>query len=123
MNDGGPAWAAHIDPDLPTFDVASIAASLRDDEPDDGPDRPRPFTELGASGLLWLINASVFHPRGFALGLELDADGNAIGWRLHGDGSRPWSFDTNLAETMMDAAWATLNERRPPLQPLERETP
>ena len=53
---------------------------------------PRPFEDLATSGLLWLINASVFHPRGFALALKVK-DGKAIGWSLLGDGSEPWYFE------------------------------
>lgn len=45
-------------------------------------DPGRPFTELMDSGLLWLINASVFHPRGLALAIALDPEGNAAGWSL-----------------------------------------
>lgn len=52
----------------------------------------RPFEELASSGLLWLINASVFHPRGFALALRV-RDGKAVGWSLLGDGREPWHFD------------------------------
>lgn len=51
---------------------------------------PRPFSDLRDSGLLWLINRSVFHPRGFALQLAVNLEtGEIIGWRLSGDGSKP----------------------------------
>lgn len=53
---------------------------------------PQPFAELREGGLLWLINRVVFHPRGFALGLTFDDDGNCLGWDLLGDGSEPWAF-------------------------------
>lgn len=53
---------------------------------------PRPFAELRETGLLWLINRTVFHPHGFALALHVDSDGNATGWELLGDGSEPWTF-------------------------------
>lgn len=52
----------------------------------------RPFAELRDTGLLWLINRVVFHPRGYALGLHFDLDLNCIGWSLLGDGSEPWSM-------------------------------
>jgi hypothetical protein len=55
----------------------------------------RPFEELRESGLLWLINRTVFHPRGFALGLVLDAEGHVTGWTLGGDGAEPWQFKTD----------------------------
>lgn len=51
----------------------------------------RPFEELSDSGLLWLINRTVFHPRGYALALTI-ADGKAVGWSLLGDGTEPWQF-------------------------------
>lgn len=53
----------------------------------------RPFEELRDSGLLWLINVSVLHPRGFALGLAYDEAGAVVGWELLGDGTEPWMFD------------------------------
>lgn len=52
----------------------------------------RPFDELRDSGLLWLINASVFHPRGFALALHYEG-GEAVGWSLVGDGTEPWQYE------------------------------
>jgi hypothetical protein len=36
----------------------------------------RMFAELSPSGLLWLINVSVFHPRGYALAIHME-DGAA----------------------------------------------
>ena len=54
---------------------------------------PRPFSALRDSGLLWLINTSVLHPRGFALALHYDDRGSEpTGWSLIGDGSEPWVF-------------------------------
>lgn len=53
----------------------------------------RPLSELSDTGLLWLINATVFHPRGFALALDMTPDGEVTGWALLGDGSGPWVFD------------------------------
>lgn len=52
----------------------------------------RPLEDLSTSGLLWLINRTVFHPRGYALAVHYD-DGKATGWELLGDGSEPWSYD------------------------------
>lgn len=58
------------------------------------PSTIRPWIELKSSGLLWLLNASVLHPRGFALALVRDPRSREIvGWRLLGDGSEPWRFD------------------------------
>lgn len=40
------------------------------------------FAELRETGLLWLINTSVFHPRGMALAVWLDDKCRARGWKL-----------------------------------------
>lgn len=60
----------------------------------------RPWEELKTTGLLWLINATVFHPRGYALGLFRDSvTGEFVGWVLLGDGTEPWTFsDEGLPE-------------------------
>lgn len=55
-------------------------------------DQARPFEDLRPTGLLWLINTTVFHPRGYALALYLDDDGQALGWSLMGDGTEPWTM-------------------------------
>lgn len=52
----------------------------------------RPFRELSESGLLWLINRTVFHPQGYALGIRIDSEENAVGWELLGDGSEPFVY-------------------------------
>jgi hypothetical protein len=54
---------------------------------------PRPWAELRDTGLLWLINTAVLHPRGYALAIHLD-QGEAIGWSILGDGAEPWQFVT-----------------------------
>jgi hypothetical protein len=53
------------------------------------------WEELRSSGLLWLINAAVLHPRGYALSLA-QLGGTIVGWRLLGDGSEPWQFDRDI---------------------------
>ena len=51
-------------------------------------EQPRPLRDLQTSGLLWLINRVVFHPRGFSLALAVrESDGEVIGWNLLGDGT------------------------------------
>lgn len=58
------------------------------------PSEIRPWIDLKSTGLLWLLNASVLHPRGFALGLARDPEsGEIVGWKLLGDGSEPWVFE------------------------------
>jgi hypothetical protein len=70
-------------------------------EPHPPPNGPRhvdtddgnPWDELRTTGLLWLINSSVFHPRGYQFGLVYDAvTGACTGWTLDGDGTEPWIF-------------------------------
>lgn len=43
--------------------------------------------DLREDGLLWLINRTVFHPRGFAMGVGSDG-----GVTLYGDGAEPWHY-------------------------------
>lgn len=76
---------------------------------DDDPMAAQPFSELRSSGLLWLINRVVFHPRGFALALSV-RDGEPAGWKLLGDGSEVWRFEGD-EDVLFEAAMATLNER------------
>lgn len=58
------------------------------------PSEIRPWIDLKTTGLLWLLNTSVMHPRGFALALVRDPkSGEIVGWRLLGDGSEPWRFE------------------------------
>lgn len=71
---------------------------------------PRPIDELRGSGLLWLINASVFHPRGFALALCYTGS-EVIGWKLLGDGTEPWQYEP-AADDRFAAAEATFAEAR-----------
>ena len=60
-------------------------------------DEPRPFSEFQEDGLLWLVNVSVFHPRGYALTFHKDDDGIIAGWSLQGDGSEPWTMPDSPA--------------------------
>ena len=63
------------------------------------PSPPRPLSELSDSGLLWLINRVVFHPRGFALQLVKDFEtGEIVGWRLSGDGTQAWHMEGDEPE-------------------------
>jgi hypothetical protein len=70
----------------------------------------RDLRELSESGLLWLINRAVFHPRGLALALERDSEGAVTGWALHGDGSEEWSFAPEHDRRGFLAAQRTLAE-------------
>ncbi|MHC3474663.1 hypothetical protein ACYF6T_39040 [Streptomyces sp. 7R007] len=68
----------------------------------------RPWMELKESGLLWLINRTVFHPRGLALGVAYTDDGEVIGWTLLGDGSEPIHFSPEDEPEFFAQARATL---------------
>ncbi len=48
------------------------------------------FVDLRTSGLLWLINKSLLHPRGYALGY----DSHTKRCILYGDGKEPWHYVT-----------------------------
>ena len=59
--------------------------------------------EFRSNGLLWLINSTVFHPRGFALAVVYDKespddhqDAKIIGLRLMGDGKEPWAYSDKM---------------------------
>lgn len=65
---------------------------LHDESPGGPAEEARSFDELRGTGLLWLINRVVMHPRGYALAIHHDEDGRAIGWTLLGDDTEPWSF-------------------------------
>jgi hypothetical protein len=72
----------------------------------------RDFRELSESGLLWLINAVVFHPRGFALALSMDTlTGQVTGWDILGDGTEPWQYADDMHARFV-AAEATLEVYR-----------
>jgi hypothetical protein len=72
----------------------------------------RPFRELSESGLLWLINAAVFHPRGFALALSMDTTTGAVtGWDILGHGKTPWRYAGDM-DDRFEAAEATLASHR-----------
>jgi alkylhydroperoxidase family enzyme len=75
---------------------------------------PRPLEDLRETGLLWLINRVVFHPRGRALALHVDEEGRAVGWSLVGDGSEPWQYAAEADEReLLARAEQTLREAVP----------
>lgn len=75
---------------------------------------PRPFAELSNAGVLWAINRTLFHPRGYALALCHDGDGGVIGWRVLGDGTEPWVYQSSVDEDRRFADFeSTLRALRP----------
>lgn len=71
------------------------------------------FARLREYGVLWLINRTVFNPRGFAISLEYE-DGNPepFGWSLHGTGEQPWTFDGFDEAGKLAAIEGLLNQAR-----------
>lgn len=98
-----------------TATAEESAPSRSVDEPPAAPgaDEPRPWRDLRDSGLLWLINRAVLHPRGVALALHADNAGNPYGWSLRvGDDRTPWTFDATTDALGFDRAEATLAAAR-----------
>jgi hypothetical protein len=62
---------------------------------------PSQTVYLREDGLLWLINRTTFHPRGYALGYDEDTGK----FELYGDGSEPWKFGLgdDLEQVLFDA--------------------
>ena len=62
----------------------------------------RTFGEFRDEGLLWLINTSVFHPRGYAIAFVYEDDDtefkNPTGWQIVGDGSEPWVMGDHIGD-------------------------
>ncbi|MET7477977.1 hypothetical protein ABZT17_26920 [Streptomyces sp. NPDC005648] len=75
---------------------------------DDSEASVHPWLKLKESGLLWLINRTVFHPRGLALGMAYRDDGDVLGWVLLGDGSQPIQFPPDDEPELFAQAQATL---------------
>lgn len=78
----------------------------------DDTERDRPLSELRSSGLLWLINRTVFHPHGLALALVTDAEGRVTGWRLTGDGREVMWFTPEDEAVLFVRAQATIREQQ-----------
>lgn len=61
------------------------------------------FKELSDTGLLWLINRVVFHPRGYKLALMMNDEMTEVeGWTLQGDGSEVCAFDSETDDEEFD---------------------
>ncbi|MFD9107149.1 hypothetical protein [Streptomyces bottropensis] len=72
----------------------------------------RPLLELSESGLLWLINRTVFHPRGLALALYQEGD-QARGWKLlTAAADEPFAFTDDVDNEGFRRAEATLRAAR-----------
>lgn len=80
------------------------------------PNEPTDFSTFRDNGLLWLINTTVFHPRGFALAIHVDDNGTADGYQIIGDGSEEYRFDDSTDKFLaVKALFAKLErDRRDP---------
>lgn len=75
----------------------------------------RSFDDLRDSGLLWLINTTVFHPRGYAIGLHYtgpNGTGVADGWQLFGHGAERIAYDES-EEARLDMLFDKVKELLP----------
>lgn len=112
------AWNQVVEAYLAGLDRPTEGNHVMTDTTDDGneiPDRPMPirrnFSALSDTGLLWLINTTVFHPRGYAIALiypKYDGEDapEPIGWWIIGDGSEPWYFDPSDPGLQQRFEWA-----------------
>ena len=66
--------------------------------------------ELLNRGILWYINRVAFHPRGMALGLDLDDDGQLIGWVIHQTDGESISFSPEIDDEKFQAFEGLLEE-------------
>lgn len=70
--------------------------------------RMRTWEDFRDSGLLWMLNTTVLHPRGLAMSVHYDENGKAIGWSILGDGNEVYVFDEDVAEDGFQKFEATL---------------
>ena len=88
------AYLEEIGVDSPSLDATVILSQLcangyhlvEEDLDDDTYGVPVDWVD---DGLLWLVNKSVFHPRGFALAYNQEEEA----WLLVGDGTESWRFE------------------------------
>lgn len=52
------------------------------------------LNQFRADGLLWMVNAAILHPRGYALTVHINDAGDPIGLSVQGDGVEPWCFES-----------------------------
>jgi hypothetical protein len=64
--------------------------------------------DLRADGVLWMVNRAVFHPRGYALAIDV-ATGELS---LMGDGSEPWRYELDDEDDIFDAFASLLDRAR-----------
>lgn len=64
------------------------------------------------TGLLWMINQVIFHPRGYAMYISLDGEGVATGWGVMGNGRERWAFvdDDPKTQDNLDQKFSAFRE-------------
>lgn len=71
------------------------------------------FERLRDTGILWYVNRVAFHPRGYALVLDFDDEGNARGWALQAtDGTELFTFPEEQDDDAFKRVEALLTETR-----------
>lgn len=74
-----------------------------------------PFSALRTHGVLWAINRTLFHPRGYAMALDFEtpeALGEPQGWTLLGDGSEQYEYLNKITNDQFTAFEALLRRQR-----------
>lgn len=51
------------------------------------------------SGLLWLVNTAILHPRGKAIAVHVDENGERTAMSIVGDGDEPWTFGPDAIDS------------------------
>jgi hypothetical protein len=75
--------------------------------------------DLRSDGILWMLNKTIFHPRGYALSINPDTGDLA----LVGDGTEPWAFEHSIELEPFRAFEALLNRSRPKSPPTNPGVP
>lgn len=70
------------------------------------------FSELEKSGLLWMINRYIFHPRGFTFGLVPNDKGEITGWAILGHGKECYKFTPEMDDMGFLTAETFLAKKR-----------
>lgn len=62
------------------------------------------FDQLRETGVLFMVNRVLLHPRGYALALEYgEGEKEPRGWNIVGNGKEIWSFYHNEEQVHFDA--------------------
>lgn len=73
-------------------------------------------------GLIWLVNTALLHPRGWALTIHLDNNGEPVGLSIQGDGLEPWAFAPGEQADILQRYEEAESRRERTITPLLPET-